>query len=160
MQKRCPGCFGRTNSNNYSKRGKMKIEDQVINFEQAKRLLELGVNTNSLFKFFTSGNDAPRLSINLYEAYSLDELQEGVTNDVFIAQAYTVAELGVLLGRYSVVRVGDDDFEYWAIINLDNAMDIVYLSQYFDDASEAQARAEALIWLIENGFVKVEDLKL
>lgn len=126
----------------------MKIEDQVPTPEQCKKLLSLGVDITTIFTWnkLTTGYYLWPLGADFVE----------VGNGYIIEQipAPTVAELGVLLGNYSVMK-------YQADINWRLYDKIGMLKHWLSQTEfEAQSRAEALIWLIENGYVKAEDLRL
>lgn len=135
----------------------MKLEDQVITLEQAKRLQELGVTAPSIFSHsigWVQGSDPDRylLAYGGFEA-------EGECDRY---PAYTVAELGEMLpfqylNPASILTASK--------LNPDEAMVTVWKSgkewRYRggpDDAcskqmTEAQARAGLLIHLLENGIV-------
>lgn len=135
----------------------MKIEDQVCSFEQAKKLPQIG---DSLFVWVKKNPDSNLKLMSREDWFLSKEVCRRFPWDAW--DAYTVAELGVLLGRYQVVKVHDyeADEEYWSITNLDNGLDIVWLPGDFDGKGENEARADALIWLLDNGHLKAEDLKL
>jgi len=108
----------------------MKLEDQVCSFEQARKLTELGVTLDTTFH---------------WESFY---------------PALTVAELGVLLQPYTVVRNVDKGKIYWRLLDDYHLPRWESKAPLFYKDTEAEGRAEALIWLIENGYVKVESLKL
>lgn len=64
----------------------MKLENQVVPIEQAKRLKELGVNAPSIFLWYKANNG--------YEVVYNEDLVDFDTN----FSAYGVAELGVMFG--------------------------------------------------------------
>ena len=122
----------------------MKIKDQICSFEQAKKLLELGVKLNTLWSYWTPDG---------YENEKIVVYQADLYEHPYYP-APTVAEFGVLLGDFQV------GFHWWDI-------KLYYVQLFLDGIlmecrkeTEAQARAEALIWLIENRYIKPEDLKL
>lgn len=72
----------------------MKLTDQVVSLELAKKLKELGVKQESLFSWRNFKN--PKLKIEPDIVYLPGNI--ATTVDTFFA-AYTVAELGEVLGR-------------------------------------------------------------
>ena len=127
----------------------MKIEEQVCSLEQAKKLEGLGVKIDTYFVWATFGTVSyvrPREIRNILPIYK-----------EYLAP--NVAELGVLLnlntGFYMLTLGDKSTAEFKA-----KCTDYDYMHQEINGESEAQARTEALIWLIENKYTKVEDLKL
>jgi hypothetical protein len=121
----------------------MKIEDQVCSLELSKRLKELGVKQDSLFGWFWS----PQI-----DKWSVEPIIGPFTG---ISSAFTVAELGIFLPDFidftkikNAIHVatlyGDD-------IQEENNVSVI-------DDTEANVRAKMLIQLIENDYVKGEDL--
>jgi hypothetical protein len=143
----------------------MKIEDQVCSFEQAKKLVGMGLNLDTLFRFYLLTNDHDyRLARNLHEAYSFDELLEITTEgkEVNVFPAPTVAELGVLL---PYTHPDNSDCRLVCVKGLyDFTVFYEPLKGFprlqFIAVTEAQARAEALIWLIENKYLDPKTLTL
>lgn len=142
----------------------MKLEKQVCSFTQAKKLAELSLCVDSLFnwKLTTEGSE------------SISEVVFSQTEKIVPADllpALTVAELGLLLP--SVVQYDEDEDYYlqgsignregefyyiWFQSSLDNVEWELFPS--IEKDTEAEARAEALIWLIENGYVDPKTLTL
>lgn len=123
----------------------MKLEDQVCTLEQAKKLRELGITQDSLFYWIDRAGQSRVVFEKNIEF--LDQLP--------IISAYTVAELGEMLPySYLVVSdkvLGERIFTIWKLddrLKLDN---ISGLHKYYEN--EAEARADLLIHLIENGIV-------
>lgn len=117
----------------------MKIEDQVTSLELSKQLKELGVCFINKQK-------------SLFQWYS--RLQKGETPFVSdrlrtpeIASALTVAELGQLL-KHCLFNSGASTKSGWCAT----------FDQHFTGDTEANARAKALIWLIENKHLDPKDL--
>lgn len=137
----------------------MRLEDQVCTFEQAKELVELELHLESFWIY--KHRDEIRESSNFIRIQR-----------EYMWPTYTVAELGVLLPSnitVSSVKYYQDTKK----IDLENRFQCFYHKALHDSfgpdgfvphrdwyQAEAEARAAALIWLIENGYVKVEDLKL
>ncbi len=123
----------------------MKITEQVTNLELSKRLKELGVGQDGLFEW---ENRVWKKSLT----QEILEMRWVVTlissdNDTERCSAFTVAELGEMLGK-----------------------NYLYFTKFFDNGNvtfggreiepfiadnEANVRAKMLIHLIETGVVKV-----
>jgi hypothetical protein len=134
----------------------MKIEDQVCSFKQAKKLAELGIDLPTMYRWQVDqsrgdGESSPKLVLSDYPAP-------------------TVAELGLLLP--TVINLDEEDlylqgtignrrgeFYYiWFQSSLSNGEWEIFPS--IEQETEAMARADALIWLIENDYVDVAELAL
>jgi len=115
----------------------MSVENQVCSLELAKRLKELGVTQLSLCYWWQYDKDAWDITINVYPT----------SNSNYIS-AFTVAELGEMLPDWTETakRLKDD----WVCIVMDKNSDNNWNSF---DATEANARAKMLIYLIENGLI-------
>lgn len=133
----------------------MKSEDQVCATEQAKKLKELGVMIETQFVWTRSK-----------ELLVYDEFYSAIKDyPEEFDSAPNVAELGVLLPA-------NIDTEYYSYhLFSGRSVSGNYFVGYeteplkddfaqFTNSNEAQARAEALIWLLENKYIKPEDLKL
>lgn len=123
----------------------MKLESQVVSLNLARRLKELNVKQESLF--FYAG------VTNIIQAYWEIDREKNYS-------AFTVAELGEMLpstiGPTSAslnekVLVMSKDVLIYTIGYLGNNN---YCSPQFQDITEADARAEMLIYLIENNLWK------
>jgi Fe-S oxidoreductase len=123
----------------------MKLEDQVVSLELAKRLKELGVEQESLFYW----THCPR-GIDLVHQRS--RMKKALSKYDFAA--FTVAELGEMLptrvnkSKYDMLmsrREGRRWFAYYT----DQKTPVV------SDESEANARARLLIYLLENKLMEV-----
>jgi hypothetical protein len=121
------------------KGGGMKLENQVCSLENAKELAELGVKAESLFTWATATNtDEPAITISAAICFKEHR----------IATAYTVAELGNMLpDDWDLPTHRGSDWGFYISDKMWRQAD-----------TEADARALMLIWLIENGHVKTEDL--
>ena len=123
------------------------LENQVCTPEQSQILWDLGLDYLETNFYWIKFDDCWRL----HKSHLPNELGK------LAFPAYTVAELGILLGKFRVVKINSQwndwrlesmDFtitDYWPIFNLE---------------TEAQARTKALIILIKKDYLKVEDLKL
>ena len=132
----------------------MKLEDQVCTFEQARKFrYKLRLNLES---FFVYEDGAISKDKPLYvRSQHTNHIKRVEGYGVRYLPAYTVAELGVLLGKYQLVKFDNR----WQICKR-IVHPIIMLGVNRIDLPEAQARADALIWLIEEDFIKAEDLKL
>src|SRR5437016_5764061 len=111
----------------------MKLEDQVCSLDLAKRLKELGVKQESLIWWRNYGaGPAPAVGRK--------------TGELIIGRiccAFTVAELGMML-RDSVGIMPS------ANSNADGGWYYRFPDQTIHEATEADARAKMLIYLLEN----------
>ncbi len=144
----------------------MKKEDQVCTFEQAKKLSELGVDLPTLFCWHSTGQY--QSNEDQFVLVLTDELKG--SNDSVCYPAPTVAELGTLI-PYEISLEDEDlylqgtignrqgDFYYiWFQSSIDNVEWELFPA--IERETEAEARAEALIWLIDNEFIKTADMAL
>lgn len=121
----------------------MKLEDQVVSLDLAKRLKELGVKQKSHFIWANGG----------YKWFVSPDHEIIRINDPGYAQpwpsAFTVAELGEMLPHnYSTWRRTNNDREWW--------VSDLATGRYGEHTAttEADSRAKMLIYLIEKGLVK------
>jgi len=121
----------------------MKLEDQCISLELAKRLKELGVKQHSCFYYVRTNN--------LSQEYSIVTVSGANFDMSFLFSSFTVAELGDILPKggwtqestYGGTRVWFIDPEF------------PHKEKSFTyDESEANARAKMLIYLIENKLIE------
>ena len=136
----------------------MPLEQQVCSLELAKKLKKLGVKQESLFWY----THAPK---NRQDGEWIHVLTYGRNNmrDETIP-AFTVAELGEMLPMEIKNRNGKYDecyfetsrivFKKWTVAYYKKSTARAF--QMGD--TEANARAKTLIYLIENGLLKVEDI--
>ncbi len=143
----------------------MKVEDQVCTIEQAKRFVELGIRLQTYFQWEVPDNADRSES----ETCALSITSSAMKKNINTYPAPSAAELGELLP--AVVSLEEEDlfiqgslgnrrgeFHYiWFQSSLDNVEWELFPA--IEKDTEAEARAEALIWLIENEFVKIEDLE-
>jgi len=137
----------------------MKLEDQVVSLELAKRLKELGVKQESLFYWWLdTGSDFKDEPSANYGKPTPKE-NGGWWDEV---SAFTVAELGEMLPKY----VGDDAQYFLECYKTDCTPNKSgYQIRYSENQSaeyclhavmentEADARAKMLIYLLENGLI-------
>lgn len=150
----------------------MKLEDQVCSLEQAKKLKELAVKQESIFAWYEYTSDVGgESSGNPYIEYCgcVEEHEDSDGTSYFhskkICSAFSVGELGVLMNCSTsdfCTRLSSND-EDWHVINwieytraiINRGISAMSEADYFHAHTEANARAKMLIWLIENGKVKV-----
>lgn len=128
----------------------MKLEDQVISLELAKRLHELGVNQDSYFCWNTTG---------FGEFQSWDIVQNrwrGVRSSLGIYAAFTVAELGELLpgcveSHHSDMRLPENRWACSKVRQGDSQWNVFIQVQFAK--TEADVRAEMLIHLLGKNLI-------
>ncbi len=132
---------------------KMKLEDKVATFEQAKKLDELGVVLETEKKWFCETQlDNWPTHVEVADCY--------VTPTINFP-APDVAELGELLPKtlgiidQFEIRI-EHDSGCWLIDYYDHYEKYLSPMPDFIAETEAQARCAALIWLIENNYLEVE----
>lgn len=127
----------------------MKLQNQVCNLEQAKKLSELGiVQGKSIFFYDTWMSDKNKLQYN-----SGHQNGDGYKNPESCFSAFTLSELGTMLDSETYTqRTGSEDSKYanWEWMNDGNETG----SGLF--ATEVEARCEMLITALTNGTQSVE----
>lgn len=130
----------------------MKLESQVCSLDLAKRLKELGVKQESCF-FWSKYNAIEDWELKgCIDTHALENIS-----------AFTVAELGEMLPYQ--IAVGENDSRgqittwklqsgIWGCSYL-NYIGKLPLIDIFHGDTEAAARAKMLIYLIEQGLVKL-----
>ena len=126
----------------------MSDEWKVATLEQSKRLVELGIMLETEKRWVTSPNGETHLRTD-FKSMGLP--------------APDVAELGVVL---PCVIVTGNSIIYTTVsrngVKFRRSQDVHGLpdkSVEINYGNEAQARCAALIWLIENDYLKPEDIK-
>jgi len=123
----------------------MKQEDKVCTLEQAKKLVELDIVLKTEYHW----------TENTHKEWYLNKVYNGCHKEFpAFYPAPDVAELGVLLKGY---KVWINSVGYWQLTKGNHLKELKTFNYKF---TEAQARCEALIWLIENDYIKPENLKL
>lgn len=130
------------------------MENHVTSLQLSKKLKELGVKQESLF-YYIAGNNDPffRTDLGLYNSRGMcvSDTQFEYMVDSLKVSAFTVAELGEMFPQNIQLPFKKDGLaqEYW------------YWSsekgRHRED-TEADARAKMLIYLLEQGIIKVEDI--
>jgi hypothetical protein len=127
----------------------MKLEDQVTSLELSKKLKELGVNQESLFYWveIKKGKWECWELIHLMQHWECCHVRD--EKPVNKISSYSVAELGEMLPLDNTYIEWDGE---WQVHYMDR--DSGELESFYD-ASEANSRAQALIYLLENGLIKL-----
>jgi hypothetical protein len=130
------------------------IEEQVCSYSQAVKLFMLGLKGGGSV-FCWLGNDP-------YSKQRKIKLAAYVDHKLWYP-AYTVAELGVLLPAN--LHADDHTYHLFSGRSVDGEYFLGYETEplkddfmQFSNTNEAQARAAALIWLLDNNYIKAEDL--
>lgn len=133
----------------------MKIEEQVTNLELSKKLKELGVeqrpSKGEVYFTWGWGGLKPEYRVNVWYAETDENwfiLYGGEESSHDWYRAFTVAELGEMLPVNTVKN-------YWIKEAVDGSRYYELVTDYekFTDENEANARAECLIYLIENKLI-------
>lgn len=132
----------------------MRIEDQVVSLELAKKMKELGFRQESLFYWNRLNGIRDDSIIDV----SLNKIR-GDYGDV-IASAYTVAELGTMLphfftgedGKNAILKIYKGS-KTWGIY-YSGLEDHIIKVEMVVALTEADARAKTLIYLKENNLIK------
>lgn len=140
----------------------MKLEEQVVSLEYAKKLKELGVKKESLFYWGAFENppagrckeeDVPD------DFWMLGSKTEKHFNscDWYIS-AFTVAELGEMLpDNCGTSRDFDLGFTVWTYEKTEDEKNF-FVNHYHTTDTEANARAKMIIDLLENNLIKLDDI--
>ena len=130
----------------------MRLKDQVCSFEQSNELAAY-IKLNTLWSWvILDGDDPDSARLILTEKSDLED------EECIIIPAPTTAELGILLlcRHYLVDWTGGKTF----IRSRKSNMIEHVIKKHPWPKTEAQSRADAVIWLIKKGCINVEDLKL
>lgn len=143
----------------------MKPEQQVTSLELSKKLKELGVKQESLFRYFDYpifSKDNLKSNYNNYLSDHTGVLEfNGKTIDgnhpicayKNVYSAFTVAELGEMLPRGSYSKQTEYKNKLsWEVFT----PKVNYVNGFQTQESEADARAKCLIYLIENNLIKIK----
>ena len=127
----------------------MKLEEQVVSLELAKKLKELGVLQKSVLNWASTTTEDKKSKYGLRWVH---EIRQGGIIGKYDYSAFTVAELGEMLPQ---------GYSSWWHAKQDGQGTTLYCcadSHYddsivFEDNTEADARAKMLIYLIENKLI-------
>ena len=124
----------------------MPLSKQVTSLELSKKLKELGVKQESLFSWeYTSDFSVIQgIKLNSYIKYGRREFSKSsvYTN----CSAFTVAELGEMLLNSCRFSISGKENGLWIVNNLEKSISA---------DTEADCRAKMLIYLLENGLIKL-----
>lgn len=151
----------------------MKLENQLILIDQAKKLKELGVAQLGVFSWlYSPSNEHYVISHQPVEALELlaqsnrksREWQERIEKGIF--SAFTCAELGIMLPDYITVdfyrmhmhEIKQDQNSKPAIFSVTIGKFEDHDVPTFTSECETFARCNLLIHLIENKFITVEEV--
>lgn len=133
----------------------MNLSEHCVSLELATRLKALGVKQDSYFYWHNLDTSYPTL---------MDRHQETYRSGDFMISAFTVAELGEMLPatitsmlneRKQSLVIYKDYFLKWDIAYQENNS----FYPIFVNDSLSDAMALMLIYLLEQGLAKVEDIK-
>lgn len=151
----------------------MKIENHVTSLELSKRLKELGVKQDSYFNWIRDLKSDFRVYHIIFPEFTKDKEKYS---------AFTASELGEMLPKKIVInKDSQEKTEYFIDISFKSSKWVIDYNHYeyddvqsfcaeelnlpynydfifFYDENEANCRAKLLIALIEQGYVKVEDM--
>ena len=117
----------------------MKLSDQVVSLEIAKRLCELGVKQDSLFLWYGENGK-----------YGISYTRGKKLKDSITYSAFTCSELGNMLPLWWDIGKRDEkDYICRFYSKNTDRTDSAF------DENQATALAKMLIWLIEKGYMKV-----
>lgn len=131
----------------------MKLQDQVCTLKQAKRLMILGVRQDLSHAAWLRNECHDEKTFWCWPVEA-----QGISNRGYSApakgclegfSAFSVAELGIMLGAVTPPQKSTHALVYWHDIIGD---------RFRKFETEAQARAELLIWLLENGATTAADV--
>jgi len=119
----------------------MKIEEQVCSLELAKKLKELGVAQESLFKWHSKIDEKGNLSHTEIIYYPAKQMKQDYS-------AFTCAELGELIPKsYGLPAYYSN--EGWVYLEGIDASDIKSIVS----DTEANARVKMLVYLLKNDLI-------
>jgi len=144
----------------------MKLEQQACTASQGKRLEELGVNGKSLFSAVLKKDDSVEaFCYNRADGTPVYPENNAKYTHWKSVRVYTVAELGVMLPGY--IKNGDKEC-YLEILKDEYNGFIVDYTEYsesgdipflrFSDKTEAYAKCQTLIYLLENNLTTAEEV--
>lgn len=140
----------------------MKLEQQVTSLELSKKLKELGVKQDSLYRWWQEEKNFGKFSIECGSTIGISDSRRGECIPMY--SAFTVAELGEMLPekiRRKVEYSGETENYFLEIYPSEDIWEVRYQYYYYEpsdsfkekDKSEANARAKMLIYLLENNLL-------
>jgi len=155
----------------------MKLEEQVVSLELAKRLKELGVKQDSYF-YWADDSIVSTVNLDILLEDEFVRSLSGINNDwpdqeiKELSSAYTVAELGEYLnlpidknhkinGRFHQNIYLDFGFKRFRLVSSSEAgfSESTKILAQFESDKEADVRAKMLIYLLENKLIKLHEDK-
>jgi len=119
----------------------MKLEDQVVSLELAKKLKELGVKQESYLHW-----------VDIHDSWFLGSKADySRTEQERMVSAYTVAELGEMLPQYFSTTKVEPFLWEGSVLEVGNI-------EEFSGDTEADSRAKMLIYLLENKLINHENI--
>jgi hypothetical protein len=133
----------------------MNIDSQVTSYELSKRLKELGVKQDSYFVWFKLKEES---DWSISEDWQIDDEERFDT-----VSAYTCSELGEMLRKFDIENDQNLTIDYYNTYNFYNialkpTKVIDFETVYVQEKTEVDARAKMLIYLLENGLMKNEQI--
>jgi hypothetical protein len=119
----------------------MKLEEQIVSLELAKKLKELNVKQESYFHWYRYDGSSNANEFKIGRAVT-------PASNLEITSAFTVAELGEMLPHDCRTRRSVDEKGKWLV-------DTLRSDRFFRAATEADARAKMLIYLLEKKLIEV-----
>jgi len=129
----------------------MKLENQVVSLELAKKLKELGVNQESLFWWKDAFYDKDGRFIDEHEWHIANRHDITDTSVVGACSAFTVAELGYILGMTTSDRL---QRAYGHVFNVPGTR-FISPTGLHACLTRPDLCAKMLIYLIENKLITV-----
>lgn len=138
------------------------IENHVCSLELAKKIKELGIKQESVFYWAKQGIFVPGISNPETDthAITIPSSKQYIQKLREPYSAFLASELGEFMSKISVLDKGYQQFIELSIHGCgflpednDFSKNIIFV-----DDSEPNMRAKMLIYLIEEGYVKVEDI--
>lgn len=123
----------------------MKLEDQVVSLELAKKLKALNLKQKSLF-YWTEYMDGAEVDFRIEQKLIPPS----------VCSAFSIAELGNLLikGKHNFMPYFcDQPAEMCWVYNFGGTLDTVTAD------TEADARAKCLVYLLEHNLIKTNDIQ-
>lgn len=146
----------------------MKTEKQVCTIEQAGKLKELGVEQTSEYAFIFRLKEWQVNHIAEFNRWAFQQEQDliGARENY---SAFTVAELGEMLEtnddqHFLMHSWNDHGGEWQTFLSKRKESESEEQKDHFEDVhqevgeTEAEARAEMLIWMLENKIISVESV--
>lgn len=136
----------------------MKLENQVCTLQQAKRLKELGITQDSFFYHIEAFNDIAYMN----KICQIKGFDNSTYSGQYIYSAYTTSEIGVMLPRkYVSEKTQWEDISKKYICGVpypDGEDNYDYSNNSQFGATEAEARAAMLIYLLENNLTTASEV--